>query len=101
MVHEYKRHHGFGDRRGSDAYAGIVPTVGLYCDRVAMLVDRSTRDTDTRSRLDPNRDHNILSSRNTTENSSGMIRHKTIRGQLVPMILFPFLSGNKPTRQPH
>ena len=46
MIHEHQCHHGFGNRRGPDADTGIVTTIRLDSDRIALLVDRSTRNTD-------------------------------------------------------
>lgn len=86
MVHEHKRHHGFGNRRRSDTDTWIMTPVGLDSHRLALLIDGSAGHTDARCRLNPDRDDDILPGGNPAQNAACMIRHKTIGSQFVAML---------------
>ena len=60
MVHQHERHHGFGNRRGSDADTGIVAAIGFDSCRLAQLIDRTTWNSNTRRGLNANRNDDIL-----------------------------------------
>ena len=47
-VHQHQRQHGFGNRRGANADAGIMPAVGLDQRRLAGKIDGRLVDTSFR-----------------------------------------------------
>ncbi|KAG1271064.1 hypothetical protein G6F56_014655 [Rhizopus delemar] len=52
MVDQHQRKHGFGDGRGTDADAGIVPAQRLHHDRFVRSIDRTALDANAGRRFD-------------------------------------------------
>ena len=85
VVDQHQRQHGLGNRRGADADARIVATVGFHVDRMAGLVDRAARLGNAGGRLDGDADLDVLAGRDAAENAAGVVAGKTVRCQLVTM----------------
>jgi hypothetical protein len=73
VIHQHAREHRLGDRRRTNADAGIVTAVRVDDDRIARLVDRMPVEPDRRRRLDGDRDDDILPGRNAAENAARLV----------------------------
>ena len=86
VVHKHQCHHRFRDGSGPDANTGIMTSIRLNRHGIALLVDRAAGDSYARRWLDADRDDDILTSRNTSQNAASVIRDETLRRQFVTML---------------
>jgi hypothetical protein len=86
MVQQHDGHHRFGDRRGTDADAGVVAALGDDVHRVAVDIDRAARRGDARRRLERQVRDDRLAGRNTAEDTARVVAEETFRGHLVTVL---------------
>ena len=70
MVHERQGHHGLDNGRRANTHTGVMTTVGGNINRVALDINRLSRQTDARSRFQGKADHEILATGDATEHTA-------------------------------
>src|SRR3569623_1890529 len=90
MIHQHQGKHGFSDRRCTNADARIVAAEGFHFDWLAVPVNGIARRANAGSRLDRNRNSNILTGGNSAKYAAGNVGKKPLWRQFVAM-LRPYL----------
>jgi hypothetical protein len=76
MIRQHAGHHGFADRHGADADAGIVAAFGHDVGIVAAAVDAAARRQDRRRGLYRKTRHHRLSGGDAAQNAAGTVGEK-------------------------
>src|SRR5258708_26394656 len=86
VIHQDAGEHRLGDRRRADTHARIMATGSFHSGRRAPSVDRAARQADTRSRLERERDCDVLPGRDAAEHAAVVVRDEALRRHLVAVL---------------
>src|SRR5262249_1681682 len=92
--------HGFADRHGTDANAGVVPSLGAHLDIVAVGVYRAALGEDRGGGLDGETANDRIASGNAAENAAGVVRQEDrltviTHAHLVGILLAGYFGGGE------
>src|SRR5262249_28267047 len=73
MVGQYHRHHGFGDRRGSDSNERVVAAFGAQLHLVTETVDAADGMQDRTRGFHHQPADDVLATRDASQNAAGMV----------------------------
>ncbi len=86
VVDEDDGHQRFGDGRGADAHAGIVPSMRFHRGGRVVQVHGLPRQADARCGFDGDGGHHVLPGADAAEHAAGVVRGEALRGEFVAML---------------
>lgn len=86
VIDEHQSQHRLGDRRCTDADAGVVTTVRFDRGGLPGPVDRPARQTDARGWFDRHAHRDLLPGRNAAEHTASVVGKKALRRHLVAVL---------------
>src|SRR5690348_17781050 len=94
LVHQHQRDHRFGDGCSTNAYARIVTALAAHRDLLAGEVHAAPGLEDAGSRLQCDRGAHVLAAGDAAENTAGIVREKSARGDLVAVFAAALRNGS-------
>src|SRR4051812_35086612 len=86
VIHEHAGQHGFGDWRGANPDAGVVPARGFNRYGISVNIDRAPRDADAGGRLQRDRYRDVLPGGDAAENAAVVVADEALRRHLVAVL---------------